>query len=200
MVTIKLGDIYFDINQTEINISKQSSPKTYILANGGEVAIPCTDRLTTIQFSGFFYNFDNYFSILKMMENGSCQPLFISGLNIPINFYVLIESFDTVERGGDVDCVEYSISLKEYVSQTFTMINSPITQTSTESSQNSTILPETVTIPSIYIVQKGDTLWAIAKRFLGDGSKYRELATLNNIKNPNLIYVGQEVKINWLQR
>ena len=42
-------------------------------------------------------------------------------------------------------------------------------------------------------VQKGDTLWGIAKTHLGDGNKYKQLATINNISNPNLIYVGQKV-------
>jgi nucleoid-associated protein YgaU len=44
-----------------------------------------------------------------------------------------------------------------------------------------------------YIVQAGDTLWAIAKRFLGDGSRYRELARRNGISNPDLIYPGQVI-------
>lgn len=35
----------------------------------------------------------------------------------------------------------------------------------------------------------------IAKRQMGNGSKYREIATLNNIKNPNLIFPGQLLKI-----
>ncbi|NLO90296.1 MAG: LysM peptidoglycan-binding domain-containing protein, partial [Clostridia bacterium] len=41
-------------------------------------------------------------------------------------------------------------------------------------------------------VKKGDTLSHIAKRF---GTTVNELARLNNIKNPNLIYVGQKLKI-----
>ena len=44
-------------------------------------------------------------------------------------------------------------------------------------------------------VQKGDTLSGIAKTYLGDASKYKELAAINNIKNPNLIYVGQVIKL-----
>lgn len=42
-------------------------------------------------------------------------------------------------------------------------------------------------------VVKGDTLWAIAKTHLGSGSKYKQLATWNNISNPDLIYVGQKI-------
>lgn len=46
-----------------------------------------------------------------------------------------------------------------------------------------------------YIVSKGDTLWKIAKEFLGSGIKWRILADYNNIKNPNLLKVGQVIKI-----
>lgn len=42
-------------------------------------------------------------------------------------------------------------------------------------------------------VVKGDTLWSIAKTHLGSGTKYQELASWNNISNPNLIYVGQKI-------
>lgn len=46
-----------------------------------------------------------------------------------------------------------------------------------------------------YVVQRGDTLWAIASRYLGSGAKYPQIAQENNIKNPNLIYPGQVFKI-----
>lgn len=42
-------------------------------------------------------------------------------------------------------------------------------------------------------VQKGDTLWSIAEQFLGSGSNYKQLAAWNNISNPNLIYIGQQI-------
>lgn len=46
-----------------------------------------------------------------------------------------------------------------------------------------------------YTVKSGDTLWSIARKFYGDGSLYPKLAACNGIKNPNLIYVGQVLKI-----
>lgn len=42
-------------------------------------------------------------------------------------------------------------------------------------------------------VARGDTLWAIASKYLGAGSKYKQLAAINNISNPDLIYVGQKI-------
>ena len=43
-----------------------------------------------------------------------------------------------------------------------------------------------------YTVQKGDTLSGIAKRY---GTTYQAIAKLNGIENPNLIEIGQKLKI-----
>lgn len=44
---------------------------------------------------------------------------------------------------------------------------------------------------SVYKIQKGDTLWDIAKRVYGDGRMYKKLAVANNLDNPNLIVTGK---------
>ena len=48
-----------------------------------------------------------------------------------------------------------------------------------------------------YEIQSGDTLWAIASKFLGNGSKYTEIFEANRevIKDPDLIYPGQKIRI-----
>jgi nucleoid-associated protein YgaU len=45
--------------------------------------------------------------------------------------------------------------------------------------------------PRSYTVVSGDTLWAIAERFYGDGSKYQRIADASGISNPDLIFPGQ---------
>ena len=47
----------------------------------------------------------------------------------------------------------------------------------------------------VHIVVKGDTLWHIAIKYVNDPYKYPELAKLSNIKNPDLIYPGNRVRI-----
>ena len=44
-----------------------------------------------------------------------------------------------------------------------------------------------------YTVQSGDTLSGIASQF---GMSYSQLAQINNIANPNRIYVGQVLRVN----
>lgn len=43
------------------------------------------------------------------------------------------------------------------------------------------------------VVERGDTLSEIAQDFAGGASKYKTLAAINDIPNPNLIYVGQKI-------
>ena len=46
-----------------------------------------------------------------------------------------------------------------------------------------------------YTIKKGDTLWEIAKKYYGNGSKYTEIAKLNSISNPDKIKVGQKIRV-----
>ena len=48
-----------------------------------------------------------------------------------------------------------------------------------------------------YVIQKGDTLSAIAKKFLGNASAYPKIFDANRegIKDPDLIYPGQKIRI-----
>jgi nucleoid-associated protein YgaU len=49
--------------------------------------------------------------------------------------------------------------------------------------------------PRTYTVVSGDTLWAIAERFYGDGSKYQVIADASGVSNPDLIYPGQVLTV-----
>ncbi|MBH0776177.1 LysM peptidoglycan-binding domain-containing protein [Nocardia bovistercoris] len=46
-----------------------------------------------------------------------------------------------------------------------------------------------------HVVEPGDTLWAIAERFYGDGNRYHEIANASGIENPDVIDVGQVLTI-----
>jgi nucleoid-associated protein YgaU len=51
--------------------------------------------------------------------------------------------------------------------------------------------------PGTYIIRQGDTLWAIAKRYLGSGLRYTSIFKDNRkvIRNPNLIHPKQELNV-----
>ena len=57
--------------------------------------------------------------------------------------------------------------------------------------------PEPEVEPEYYVIKSGDTLWAIASKFLGNGSKYPEIFEANRevIEDPDKIFVGQKIRI-----
>ncbi|MCK0092637.1 LysM peptidoglycan-binding domain-containing protein [Rhodococcus sp. F64268] len=46
-----------------------------------------------------------------------------------------------------------------------------------------------------HTVASGDTLWAIAERFYGDGNQYQRIADASGVSNPDLIQPGQVLTI-----
>ena len=51
--------------------------------------------------------------------------------------------------------------------------------------------------PVFYTVQPGDSLWKIASQHYGDGNKWNALFEANRevIKDPDLIYPGQQIRV-----
>lgn len=74
----------------------------------------------------------------------------------------------------------------------------PLTQIEAPAEESSSQVPVVTTaqasaMPSgYYTVKKGDTLYSIA---LENGQSYRDLATWNNLENPNKIQVGQQLRV-----
>ncbi len=56
---------------------------------------------------------------------------------------------------------------------------------------------EASTSTQYYTIESGDTLWGIAAKFLGNGSKYPEIFEANRevIEDPDKIFVGQKIRI-----
>ena len=48
-----------------------------------------------------------------------------------------------------------------------------------------------------YVIEKGDSLWEIADKFYGNGSKYKKILAenLEVIKDADLIFPGQKIRI-----
>lgn len=117
------------------------------------------------------------------------RPIRLIITETPINLACAIESFIWGERGGSRD-VEYSLKLKEY---RFIQVKQ-VTQAAKTTAVKTSSRPSTRVQPKTYTVKKGDSLFLIAKKVLGDGSKWREIYSRNRSiigPNPNLIYPGQ---------
>ncbi|MEY2806083.1 MAG: LysM peptidoglycan-binding domain-containing protein [Planctomycetia bacterium] len=47
----------------------------------------------------------------------------------------------------------------------------------------------------VHVVKSGESLWIIAKKELGDGSRWKEIQELNGLKKPEAIKVGMKLKL-----
>lgn len=63
---------------------------------------------------------------------------------------------------------------------------------SSTSQQNTTTYP-VGKANQTYTVQRGDTLWSIAKRVYGDGKLWEKIAQINGLSNPKQLKVGQKL-------
>lgn len=100
-----------------------------------------------------------------------------------VNLPIIVQSIRYGEKDGTND-IAYTLSIAEH--------REAKVQSADGAGQETHPRPETSpATPQTYTVVYGDTLWSIARRFLGKGSLYPLIAEANNISNPNIIYVGQ---------
>lgn len=165
---------------------------------GGQLMGSCTlsDVLLPARLYGFCNpgTVPNPYVYLEQLERwcdaGTPVRWIVSGT--PTNALVLIESIQYGERDGTNDLYA-TISLRQYRAP-----QAPVVTGAGENGETSTRQAATGAAQSrTYTVVKGDTLWGIAKKFYGDGSKYTRIAGANSavVKNPNLIYPGQVLTI-----
>lgn len=69
----------------------------------------------------------------------------------------------------------------------------PAQQTKQDDQQEDDVSPDN--LPGKYTVKEGDTLFLIAEKYYGDGFKYTEIVTENNLQNENNIAIGQVLEI-----
>ncbi|HIG0360387.1 TPA: LysM peptidoglycan-binding domain-containing protein [Clostridium sporogenes] len=183
----------FDVNVGNMN-------ETIVVENVGEINLLGKSRLATIALSSFFpaqmYDFCQYTGfpkpyecvalIEKFRKLGQVRVL-ITESNVNQIFY--IEDFTYGERDGTGD-VYFTLNFKEYRKAVAKSVN---TSKSNKVAQKPRPVTKKPSAGIKYTVKKGDCLWNIAKKYYGDGMKYKDIASKNNIKNPNFIRDGQVI-------
>lgn len=190
MVTIKIGAITIDPLPEKIQVTRQGGCKVYTLADGTEIVRTGKAGLAEIQFTAFTPDKSQLDYLKTAFRSGTPLWMSVTGLVSPILLHAVVVSLETWEQGGCVEMIHYTIVLREYVTKSLKFLYdaSALTASNRASASGSATA-------GTYTVQKGDTLWMIAKKYLGDGSKYTVLAQLNGLKNPNLIYPGQVIRL-----
>lgn len=204
----------------EIKIGNQN--KTFTLANMKEVNALKAPGLTEITFSApvprLSYPWKNNNSspqtVMSKLENlkNSMKPFqFIverGEYGASTNLKVSLEEYTLVEDANDLSDLTIDITLKQYVdyhAKVVYVTDDGKGEVEDKPNKPSTENPNSSTNQKTYTVKHGDSLWEIAKKCLGDGSKYKELYELNkalldarNAKEGTskyTIYTGQVLKL-----
>jgi len=146
---------------------------------------------TTLSWSGYLIGDDAYkkaIQIESLKDAGEEVQLIVSDFP-ELSKKVRIRSFpwDVIR----INRIEYSIEL---VAEILPAVTNILTTTTT-SETTETKVTASATAGQTYIIKQGDTLWAIAASYLGTGTRWREIAVLNNISNPRALQIGQSINI-----
>lgn len=215
-----LDGVQFPVAPPSMNVSINGKNETATLIDEGEINILKKAGLTEITFELLLPNKQYPFAVytngfqpssyyLEHLEKimvakkpvGFIVNRISQGNNLlfDTNFDVSLESYTIEEDAESLGFdVKTSITLKQYraYGTKLLKVQQPATDTSTPkvTVENSRSTAGKTT-PKTYTVKAGDTLYNIAKQYLGDGSKASQLATRNNINNPNVISVGQVLQL-----
>lgn len=218
MYNFFLDGVQFPVAPKTLTLKINNKNETVTLIDSGEINILKRPGLTDIELEFLLPNvrypfavYPNgyqpasyYLNVLEQLKVNQKPFTFIVNRMKPngrllfdTNMLVSLEDYEIQEDADNGFDVIVPIRLKQYRpwgTKILKMQSAPQTQVKSVKveKQRDTSMKS---IPKTYTVKRGDTLWAIAKKELGDGSKYTELAKLNNIKNPNLIYPGQTIKL-----
>ena len=184
----------FAVIPANITVSRPNVNRTVSLAMGGQLNLWGGRGLREVRLDTFlpresspFFDGrspDTILSLLKSwQDSGDPIRLIISGTDI--NDAFLIEDASQSFREGDGD-VWLSLRLREYK---FQNVSRQQTGQNAQPAQTAQREDERIT-PKTYTVVKGDTLWDIAARFYGSGTKWAEIAEKNGITNPRLLQIG----------
>lgn len=200
--------IHLPVNPERITCQTGNRIQTFNVIELGDISLPRGRMPTRFSFEGFFpgearrndpmvkswRSPKELAGILSLWRNEGIK-LRLLVTETPINHDVYFDgdgSFEHEWRGGHGDCW-YSLRFVE-ARELVVTAEAPVLVAATSAPQPRPAPPP----PKTYTVKPGDSLWAIAKRILSDGSRWREIYNANASvigKNPNLIYPGQVLRI-----
>ena len=203
----------FPVTPSEVICETSANISTESVNDLGNVSLFSGVELKSIPIDSFFpnkdYSFCTYNNIEKPYElvrkletwqnNGTKLRYIVTDTytNIP----VMINSFTYQEQDGTGD-VYFNLSLVEYKE---IKLNKTSSSDNSNSNNNAANRPtENAPKPNgenkTHKVVKGDSLWSIAQKYYGDGSKYPKIKEANKSKYPslsknNIIYTNMELVI-----
>jgi nucleoid-associated protein YgaU len=122
-------------------------------------------------------------------DSGKPIRLLIVGDSLKINEAMAIESFTISQKSGPQE-VYFTLELKEYRFLDKRDGNSSRSALALLRDYTGMPRPADREIPTTYAIQLGDSLWAVAKRFYGDGSRADEIVSKNSLSKSAEIPIG----------
>lgn len=200
-------------NPPEIEIKDSSNNTTHHINGIGEINVIKDPNLSEFTFSGTFpavshpfivaqtllkpNKYKNY--ILKWKKSKKPIRFIFTGSTFDINTLASIEDFTWKEVGGAVGDIEYTLTLKKYVSYGPKKIKIKTKSTSKKKvvEKKAKPRPDNRVQTKVYKLVKGDSLWKVAQKFLGTGTRWPEIQKLNKIPTSKLrkLPIGLAVKI-----
>lgn len=208
----------------DLTFSASVTNKDYEIVAIGEVTKIGNRKLIGIEIKSIFtnkgYSFMvvknpksaiNYVNLINKLLNDKKPVRFVvTGNKTDINMLCSISKFDYTQKFAEEGEYYYTLELKEYreYKAKKVVIQKPILMAAQQKTVTTTAAQKPVAsaVPQrpadppkqkTHTVRSGDTLWAIAKKYYGNGSKYTSIydANKDKIKNPNLIYPNQVLVI-----
>lgn len=201
------------VNPEEIKRSRELNIENYQVLGTGQVSVPSYYNLEEFSFEAEFpsqdYHYMNsgaradadYYEKMFRKAQKNMKPVrFIASNDITddISVMVLVKSVEAVEKAGEEGDKYLSIKLQEYKApgKRYVAVQTVAATVKQEDTAAAAETNPAVTENKTHTVQSGDTLWAIDKKYYGNGGQYTKIASANpDIKNPNLIYPGQVLSI-----
>lgn len=230
-----IDGVLLPVSPTKIKTTINNKNETIDLINEGEVSIPKSPGLTDIEFEALLpnakYPFATYqkgfknakhfldkleklklnkstfqFIITRRSPNG--KQLFDTNITCTLEDYVIDEDAENV-----LDVV-VTIRLKQYKAFKIKTVTVKKPATTSKKKKKPTVKKKTTrpakkTTTKTYTIKRGDTLWAIAKKHLGNPLRYKEIYKLNkdiiektarrygrkSSSNGHWIYPGTKIKL-----
>ena len=201
-VAVYLDGWKLPVNPAKLQFTLPTHSARYELVGAGEAEILQGAKLANIRMEGYFpgraADGDGMSAgeacerVMNMLQEGQPIRLIYTGKHWDVNLLVSIQSPVFTEVGGSTD-IEYRMDFRKWVEVGPELLVKQSARRSAATRQKQKKQPG----GSSYTVKAGDTLSHIAQYALGDASRWREIYACNqdNIKNPNLIYVGQVIKM-----
>lgn len=218
MVNVKIEfnnqSLTIPVNPENLQIARNADNEKVKIVGLGNIVIKKDESLSSVSIESFFPSPNSEFYtgvspkscvnfIDKIWKSEKIAKIVTEGLPINLNMYFVIDNFDYDHRAGEEEDIYYSLSITKYIPYGARLINMQGENIGVIA--NSNRVDTKPLINQIYIIQKGDSIASITRKFVGDTSRWKELYLENTAligENPESLYVGAKLTLpeSWVMK